>query len=71
VPGSVLFQLQAGFRQAIADGLVSDTPVANPMTTLAVPPPASAPVAPNMLPNNVIGVPARSDRPVRAAATNR
>ncbi|MCV7225724.1 PE-PPE domain-containing protein [Mycolicibacterium komossense] len=35
VPGDLFQQLAAGVQKAIADGLVSDTPVVNPLATLA------------------------------------
>lgn len=35
VPGDLLVQLGAGIQQAIDDGLVSDTPVINPLETIA------------------------------------
>ncbi len=35
VPGDLVVQLGAGIQKAIADGFVSDTPVVNPLATLA------------------------------------
>jgi hypothetical protein len=35
VPADLVLQLQAGIEQAIADGLINDSPVVNPLATLA------------------------------------